>query len=301
MNTQAEYKPLISIITIDYNGYKDTCCLIDSLFEHIVSVSFEIIVVDNASKTNEAEIIQKKYPLVVAIRSEKNLGFSGGNNLGIQKAKGDYLFLINNDTFILSDGISILVDALESNPSIAAVSPKIIFAGTDHHIQFAGYEPLTKITLRNNIIGFEEADDGRWDTPAPTPIVHGAAMLIKRSAIEKVGLMPEVYFLYYEELDWSASFLRAGYELWYIPYFVVYHKGSNSTGVQSPLQVFYMTRNRLLYASRNLTGCEKWLSIIYQLTLANTKAILFFMFKGKMTLAKATINGAFAFFRIYNK
>lgn len=288
----------MSIITINFNGLQDTCELIDSLYSYIKSVSFEIIVVDNASNVNEADIIQKRYTDVVVIRSEKNLGFSGGNNLGILKAKGSYLFLMNNDTFVLSDGFSALIDEMQKNQSIAAASPKILFPGEGKKIQFAGYTPLTKVTLRNNIIGIGLEDDGRWDTPSQTPIVHGSAMLFKKSAVEKVGLMPEVYFLYYEELDWSASFIRAGYELWYLPYAVVYHKGSQSTGVQSPLQAYYMTRNRLLYAYRNLTGFEKWLSIIYQLTIANAKAILLFLLRGEMAQSKACMKGAYDYFKI---
>lgn len=291
-------KPLVSIITVNYNGFDDTCELIESIFKHIQSVSFEFIVVDNASKINEAELIKRKLPEVITIRSEVNLGFSGGNNLGIRIAKGDYIFLINNDTYILSDTLDILVKVLDQNPIIAAVSPKILYAGSDHHVQFAGYEPLSKITLRNNIIGFEEADDGRWNKPAKTPIVHGAAMMIKRSAIEVVGIMPEIYFLYYEELDWSAAFLKAGYELWYIPDSVVYHKGSKSTGKGSPMKTFYMTRNRLLYASRNLELRYKYLSILYQLFIANPKAILFFVLKGRTDLAKACIKGVVSFFKI---
>jgi len=295
---RSENAPVLSIITVNYNGLTDTIELIDSLVKHIASVNFEIIVVDNASRVDEAEVIREKYPDVITIRSDRNLGFSGGNNLGILKAKGTYIFLINNDTYVTSDGFRALIDRLESNSSIAAVSPKIIYTGQGNRIQFAGYEPLTKITLRNDIFGFGEPDDGRWNKPAPTPIMHGAAMMLKKSAIEQVGMMPEIYFLYYEELDWSASFLRAGYELWYDPSCVIYHKGAQSTGAESPLRIFYMTRNRLLYASRNLKPLEKSLSILYQILLANPKTVLLFFLKGKPSLSKACIRGVLAFFRL---
>ena len=96
--------PLISFITICYNGLDDTCVLIESLRDTISSVSYEIIVVDNASRQDEASLIQERYPFVRTLRSEKNLGFSGGNNLGIQIAQGKYLFLINNDTYLTEDG-----------------------------------------------------------------------------------------------------------------------------------------------------------------------------------------------------
>lgn len=159
--------PDISFITICYNGFKDTCELIESLQNKIHSVSYEIIVVDNASHENEAAKIHQLYPTVVAIRSNENSGFSGGNNIGIQVAKGKYIFLINNDTYIESDHIAYLVERLESRPEIGGVSPKIRFAFPPQHIQFAGFTPLSQITLRNHMLGFDCPDDGTFDTPTP--------------------------------------------------------------------------------------------------------------------------------------
>ncbi len=172
--------PDISFITICYNGFKDTCELIESLHKKLKSVSYEIIVVDNASREDEAAKIHELYPTVISIRSNENGGFSGGNNIGIRAAKGKYIFLINNDTYIESDEIAYLVERLESRPEIGGVSPKIRFAFPPQHIQFAGFTPLTKITLRNNMLGFDCPDDGTFDTPHTTPYLHGAAMMFKR-------------------------------------------------------------------------------------------------------------------------
>ena len=290
--------PQVSVITVNYNGLVDTCELIDSLFNVISSVTFEIIVVDNASNVNEAEILQIKYPQIITIRSEKNLGFSGGNNLGILRARGEYLFFLNNDTFVISDGFKSLIDNIELRPEIVAASPKIIFADPGNIIQFAGYTPLSKLTLRNNSIGYGQLDDGRWDKPRLTPFLHGAAMIIKKSVIEKIGLMPEIYFLYYEELDWSAAVTRAGFEMMYIPYCKVYHKDSGTIGIESPLQAFYMTRNRLLYAWRNIPGMTKWFSILYLLLILNSKICFLFFVKRKASLAKACIKGILAFIKM---
>ena len=146
--------PTISFITICYNGFKDTCKLIESLLDKIHSISYEIIVVDNASRENEAEKIRALYPTVITIRSDVNKGFSGGNNIGLRVAKGKYFFLINNDTYIESDNITCLIERLESRPEIGGVSPKIRFAFPPQNIQFAGYTPLSSITLRNEGIGF---------------------------------------------------------------------------------------------------------------------------------------------------
>lgn len=281
----------ISFITICYNGFKDTCELIESLHKNLQSVSYEIIVIDNASREDEAAKIQKLYPTVIAIRSDKNGGFSGGNNIGIRAAKGKYLFLINNDTYIESDEISCLTERLESRPEIGGVSPKIRFAFPPQHIQFAGFTPLSQITLRNTMLGFGCPDDGSYDTPHPTPYLHGAAMMIKREVIEKVGIMPEIFFLYYEELDWSTSMTRAGYELWYEPRCTVFHKESQSTGQLSKLRTYYLTRNRLLYARRNLKGTDRFLSVLYQSTVAAGKNSLTYALKGRFDLFFAVYCG----------
>ena len=190
----------ISIITINYNGLEDTCALIESI---PFNENMEVIVVDNASKNQEAETISHRYPQVKVIRSQQNLGFAGGNNLGIRSAQGKHLFLVNNDTIFKDFNIHALINRVESSPNIGIVCPKIRFAWGSNPIQFAGYAPLSKMTVRNYAIGFSEEYCGQYDTAHPTPYAHGAAMLIRRDAIDEVGLMPECYFLYYEE-DCSA-------------------------------------------------------------------------------------------------
>lgn len=293
--------PIISFITVNYNGLKDTCSLIESLQNTVQSVEFEIIVVDNASRLNEAKIIQQQYPSVKVIRSEKNLGFSGGNNLGIKVAKGKYIFLINNDTYIEQDHLSILIERLESNPKIGAVSPKIRFAFPPQNIQFAGYTKLSPVTMRNQAIGMGHPDDGSLNTPHLSAYLHGAALMVKREVIEKTGLMPEIYFLYYEELDWCTSMSRLGYELWYEPGCTIFHKESQSTGQMSKLRTFYMTRNRLLYAWRNIAGIDRYLSITYQILIVAPKDSLKYLSTKHPNLVISIWKGIAAFFTLPNK
>ena len=141
------------------------------------------------------------------------------------------------------------------------------------------------------MLGFDCPDDGTFDTPHTTPYLHGAAMMFKREVIEKIGMMPEIFFLYYEELDWSTSMTRAGYELWYDPCCTIFHKESQSTGQLSKLRTYYLTRNRLFYARRNLKGFNRIASIIYQSTVAATKNSLAFILKGRFDLAAALFYG----------
>ena len=280
----------ISIITINYNGLNDTCALIETIPNND---KLEVIVVDNASKNQEAEAdtISKKYPHVKLIKSEKNLGFAGGNNLGIKAAQGKYLFFINNDTIFKDFNIQALIDRLESSPTIGVVCPKIRFAWGNNPIQFTGYTPLSKITVRNQSIGFGEEDHGQHDTAHPTPYAHGAAMLIQREAIEKTGLMPECFFLYYEELDWSMMFTRAGFQIWYEPQCTIYHKESQSTGQNSPLRTYYMVRNRLLLVKRNWDGLTKYFTYAYLIGVVGVRDILKHVLTGKWELVRATFRG----------
>ena len=283
----------LSVITVNYNGLKDTCALIESI---PFNENMEVIVVDNASLQDEASLIQKKYPQVKIIRSEKNLGFAGGNNLGIQESDGKYLFLVNNDTVFEDFNVQALIDRLESSPRIGMICPKIRFTWGNKPIQYAGYTPLSRITVRNRSIGFGEEDHGQYDIAHPTPYAHGAAMLIKREAIiEEVGYMPEDYFLYYEELDWSMMLKRAGYAIWYDPSCTIYHKESQSTGQDSPLRTYYITRNRLLLVKRNWHGIYKYLAYIYLTCLVAPRDILKYLIKGRLDLSKATCQGIFTF------
>ena len=285
----------LSIITINYNGLKDTCALIETI---PFNDKLEVIVVDNASDNQEADQISSRFPHVKVIKSDKNLGFAGGNNLGIKASTGKFIFLINNDTYFEDFNVWALIDRLNSSSDIGIVCPKIRFAWSPRPIQFAGYTPLSNITIRNQAIGFGEEDHGQYETAHPTPYAHGAAMLIKREAIDIVGLMPECYFLYYEELDWSMMFTRAGYQIWYEPKCTIYHKESQTTGQQSPLRTYYISRNRLLLIKRNYHGITKWLSYIYIIGIVGVRDILRYLFIGRFSHIKATSQGILNFVKI---
>lgn len=289
-------KARISIISVNYNGFALTAAMIDSLRRH-VTTPLEIVVVDNGSARDEAALLRERYPDIVVLRSDENLGFAGGNNLGIRAATGDCLLLLNNDTEVTDDTLHHLAETLDADPSIGAVCPKIRFWTPPQAIQFAGYTPLTRITLRNGLIGFGQPDDGSYDSPHETPYAHGAAMMVRREAVGKAGPMPEEYFLYYEELDWSERLREAGYRIVYDPRATVFHKESATTGQQSPLRSYYLTRNRLLFARRNRRGAARRLSIIYQLGVALPKSVVAALLHGRRDLAAAALRGCRDFLR----
>jgi GT2 family glycosyltransferase len=193
-----------------------------------------------------------KYPDITFIRSEINLGFAGGNNLGIKAAKGDYLFLVNNDTEFTPNLIETLIDTFDKNARVGMVSPKIRYFDHPDMLQYMGYTPMNYFTARNNCIGQFETDNGQYDhLTGPTAYAHGAAMIIKKECIEKAGLMAENFFLYYEELDWADHIKRAGYEVWLVTNALIYHKESVSVGKVSTLKEYFMNRNRILFIRRN--------------------------------------------------
>ena len=152
--------------------------------------------------------------------------------------------------------------------------------------------------MRNHSIGFGEEDKGQYDKSHPTPYAHGAAMMVKRETIEKAGLMPDCYFLYYEELDWSVMITRAGYEIWFEPSCTIYHKESRSTGINSPLKSFYITRNRLLFTKRNNAGLNKHISYIYLIGIVGLKDIMKHLISGNFSLAISIVKGISSFFNI---
>ncbi|MEJ2004029.1 MAG: glycosyltransferase family 2 protein [Cyclobacteriaceae bacterium] len=241
--------PLVSVISVNYNQPDVTLDMLSSL--KCFTGDLEVIVVDNGSKTDPGDKILNDFPDITYIRSEKNLGFAGGNNLGIKKASGKYLFFINNDTEITPGLIECLTDYLDDHERVGGVSPKIHYFALPNTYQFAGFTKVNILSGRNSTIGENEQDKGQYDLPKPIPYLHGAAMMVRASAIKEAGIMPEEFFLYYEELDWSESLIHAGYELHFVPCGKIFHKESVSTGKNSPLKTFYLNRNRILFMKRN--------------------------------------------------
>lgn len=254
--------PLISIITVNYNQPQVTGQLLQSL-RNIDYKNIEIMVVDNGSSSGNIDSLLPKFPNVQFLKSAQNLGFAGGNNIAVQKAKGDYLLFINNDTEVDPDFLAPLVECLQQKANAGMASPKINYFTEKNLIQYAGSSEMNPYTGRNRCIGYREHDRGQFNAIRPTAFIHGAAMLVKREVLKKVGLMDESFFLYYEELDWCARARRAGFTVWYVGESVVYHKESVSTGQDSPFKLYYVTRNRLLFMRRNYPVHQWLLSFLF--------------------------------------
>ncbi|MDO8996958.1 MAG: glycosyltransferase family 2 protein [Sediminibacterium sp.] len=265
----------VSIITVNFNHSYVTDELLNSIRDKNNYANIEIIVVDNGSTVNPVPEWQIKYPEAIFIRSEINLGFAGGNNLGLAAATGDYLFFVNNDTEFTEGLIEILLNTLNSHPSIGVISPKLLYYDQPTMLQYAGYTPMNYITARNSCIGQFETDQGQYDQlVGPTGFAHGAAMMVTRRAIEKAGPMAENFFLYYEELDWADRIRHNGFEVWVNMKATIFHKESVSVGKKSALKEYYMNRNRILFIRRNAPFVKAILFYIYFLLVVTPRNVI---------------------------
>lgn len=283
-------RPLVSVISVNYKQTAITLDFLKSLSQ-ITYNNIEVLLVDNGSGQDLLQKVSEAYPHVHIIVSEANLGFAGGNNLAIEKAKGKYMLFLNNDTEVEPDFLEPLVEAMEQEPSLGLVSPRIIYFD-NRKIQYAGAIGINPYTGRGSKIGHMEEDLGQYNESRYTDLGHGAAMMIPTEVIRKVGMMPDIFFLYYEEHDWCEMIKRAGYKVKYIGNSKIYHKESVSVGRESPLRTYYMTRNRLLFMRRNYSGMPLIMSMLFFVFLAIPKNSLKFALKS-MALLKSFYKGIF--------
>ena len=251
-------QPLVSIITLNYNQAVVTAAFLESS-RGLRYKNYEILVCDMASVQSPLKTFNPAdYPNTRLLLSDKNLGFAGGNNWGMRQARGEFIFIVNNDTELTPDIIQKLLYPFSKNPIIGVVCPKIKYYADRSIIQYAGFRPMNMLTGRTSTIGDLEADRGQYNVAGPTQGAHGCAMMIKRDVVDKTGMFPEKFFLYYEEWDWSMRIEKAGYLIWYQPEATIYHKESMSVGRENPVKAYYHTRNRILFMRRN----SSWIQLL---------------------------------------
>ena len=284
--------PLISIITLNYNQSVVTLDFLESA-KKLHYKNFEILVCDMASMENVTEIIHpEKYPNTRLLLSKENLGFAGGNNWGMRQANGDFFLIVNNDTIMTEDLLNKLLKPFQDDETIAVTSPKIMYYDQPDIIQYAGFNPMNKYTGRTSIIGERELDKGQYNSSRTTSGSHGCAMLVKKEVAQKTGMFPEKFFLYYEEWDWSARILKAGYKIWYTADATIYHKESLSVGKSNPMKVYYHTRNRILYMRRNTSWYQMIVFSLFFTFFSLPKSVIKFLVKRQFTQLRFFIKGA---------
>jgi GT2 family glycosyltransferase len=284
--------PLISIVTLTWNQTEITCQFLEST-RNLAYKNYEILVCDMGSNVDPSSRIEMaNYPNTRVLRSEKNLGFTGGNNWGIRQAKGDYIFIVNNDTEVTPDLLDVLLEPFYSDATIGVTCPKIRFFSQPEMIQYAGFNPINTLTGRTTAVGSKEIDNGQCDVSGYTHGAHGCAMLVSREVIDKVGIFPENFFIYYEEWDWSARILKAGYHIYYQAKGLIYHKESVTMGKQSAIKVYYHTRNRILYMRRNTKWNQFAVFITFFVLFSAPKAVVTYVVKRQFGHLKSFVKGA---------
>jgi GT2 family glycosyltransferase len=236
----------VSVVIVNYNGRQHLKDLLDSLARQDCPAD-EMIVVDNASTDGSVEYLQESFPWVHVIALHDNVGFAEGNNIGVAKARGEYIALLNNDTVVDHQWLSELVRTLESDDRIGAVVPKIYKASSYPRLDCTGAE--------FNNLGFawgrgaNQIDRGQFERVEEVPALTGCSVLLRRAALGDDPVFDASYFMYYEELDLSLRVRGRGYSIVYVPTAVVQHKVSKGVSqvARKPVlfQQFYANRNRV--------------------------------------------------------
>ncbi|MCW9706041.1 glycosyltransferase family 2 protein [Fodinibius salsisoli] len=250
--------PRIFIILVNWNGWQDTIECLHSL-DNLDYPNYSVIVVDNGSTDGSPEKISRAFPQVHLIESDQNLGFAGGNNLGIEQALNegtDYVWLLNNDTVVDPDALSHLVQRMEKDTNIGICGSKLIYYHQRDTIQVLGGGSHNKWLATTNNFGQHQSVETSFNPQQieeNLDFVIGASMLVSRRFLNEVGWLSEDYFLYYEELDWGIR-AKPQFSLGFAPESVVYHKEGASTGGnqlqranRSEKSDYYQLKNRLKF------------------------------------------------------
>ena len=242
----------VFILILNWNGWQDTIECVHSC-ENLIYPNFTIMVIDNGSEDESLQQLQAALPSHEIIATGENLGFAGGNNVGIRHAleKGaDYIWLLNNDTTVDPAALTELVKTAEDDEQTGIVGSKILTYTDPDTLHFAGGK-VNLNTGETKHLGAWEKDERQFDDIKEVDYVTGCSLLVKRAVIEKIGLMPEEYFLYYEETDWCLSARNAGFIVRMTPNSKVFHKISTSIDYFSTKKLYYLIRNRLIFLQKD--------------------------------------------------
>jgi GT2 family glycosyltransferase len=271
---------LISIIIINWNGKKWLKNCLNSLDGQTYK-NFEIIFVDNASTDDSVEYVRENFPKVKIVQNKKNLGFAGGNNIGLKHAKGDYILLLNNDTWVEKNFLSKFIKSFDEIPNLGSVQSKIALMNTPKKLDAVGSYWTDSSFLYYYGYG-KDASLTKYNKPMPFFSNKGASMLIRRDLINKIGLFDDDFWCYYEETDFCHRAWIAGYECWYYPKAVAYHAvGGTSFQLDNAYIQFHNFKNKMLSFVKNFEA--RTLAYVLPVFLLLNIALSFlWLFQGKI-------------------
>lgn len=253
----------LSIIIVSWNVREDLLRCIRSIEENKPSCTFEVIIVDNASTDGTVDIIQKHFSEISLIINNDNRGFAAANNQALKKSQSKYILFLGPDTIIHPKSLDILVEFMDSNEDAGACGPKLLNADgstQDSVRRFPSFRGALHRHTAFKFVGIFKGEYRKWlmydfknDKQRDVDQVMGAALMIRRSVTEQVGVMDERFFMYYEEVDLCYRTKQASWRIVYIPEAVITHIGGGSSG-QIPLSKRIMAMTSLLKFFRKHRG-----------------------------------------------
>jgi GT2 family glycosyltransferase len=229
----------LSIILVNWNSLDYLRACVPSIYQHTADISFEIIVVDNASREGRIEELKEEFSEIIVIKSDVNLGFAGANNVGFKHSTGSHLLFLNPDTKLTGPAIKIMVDQLKSLPDAGIVGCKLLNA--DLSTQLSSIQTFP--TIINQVLDIEYLQItwpkcSLWNIaplfsndpkPVAVEVISGACMLLKREVFKKAGMFSEEYFMYAEDLDLCYKVTRLGLRNYYVGQAEIIHYGGTSS------------------------------------------------------------------------
>lgn len=294
--------PKVSIIILNWNGWRNTLECLESLYR-IVYPNYEVIVVDNGSKDQSVKMIKKWVngkadKKFFILENDNNYGFTRGNNIAInqilKEKKSDYILLLNNDTVVSKEFLTELIKAAESDASIGIVGPKLYYYNYNNRkdvIQSAGAK-INLYTGRFINYGDKQIDRKQFDNIRAVDHICGACLLIKREVINKIGLLDEKFFAYFEDVDWSLKTKRRGYKIIYIPNSIIWHKGGESLSNAPEVSEYYNARNLFWIEKRYMNSYQFIFFLCYYFLFRFPKRIIYDYFsKKRFSMLKNFLDG----------
>ena len=249
----------VAVIILNYNNYQDTIECIQGLQAIYNEREIEIIVVDNNSQNDSVKQLEKKLKDITIIASTVNKGYAHGNNIGLKNALAqgyDYLCILNNDTVIEEDFLSPCIEYLEGNSKVGFISPALVEYKQKDLVQSTGGD----IFINKGIVTLKNYHKFLSSLPRviESDYIGGACMVFRSSLIDQVGLIPEIYFLFFEETEWCYRAKKKGFNNVCLTNIFIQHKGSVSIQSISGLQAYLMERNRVVFVKRNIDSHLKF-------------------------------------------
>ena len=253
--SRSDVLPHIAVLVLNWNARDDTVECLRSLSE-LDYPAWQAVVVDNGSTDGSFEAIRAAYPDATVLQAGRNLGYAGGNNLGlrwIRRSDFDYVLVLNNDTVVPRALLTDLVSAARDCPQYTILSPRILYHSRPDTLWFSGSR-WNETTCDIEHVGDGSIDDGRLCTPGveESPYACGCALFFPVTCLDSVGYLEERFFLVFEDTDWCFRAAERGLRCGIALNARVWHKVSSTIGNFSPLGAYFYTRNRLLWAERHL-------------------------------------------------